>query len=44
MGLILNTEQDRLQVDVKVNFSSKKGGASLDPDVDLEEEMDIFVS
>jgi hypothetical protein len=42
-GIIWNTEQDRLQVDVKVHFSRKKRGARLDPDVDLGVVVDDFV-
>jgi hypothetical protein len=34
-GSFWNTEQDQLQVDVKVNFSSKKRGACLGPIIDL---------
>jgi hypothetical protein len=40
---VWNTEQDRLQMNVKVKFSSEKRGARLDPDMDLEKEVDEFV-
>jgi hypothetical protein len=42
LSLIWNTEQDRLQLDMKVSFSSKQQGARLDPDV--EEKVDYFLS
>ena len=37
MGLIWNTEKDEFQVDVKVNFSRKRGGVHTAPNVDLDE-------
>ena len=43
LGLIWNTETDRLKVDIKVNFAGKRGGAKLGPDLNLEtfeEEVD----
>jgi hypothetical protein len=43
LGLIWDTETDRLKVDIKVNFAGKRGGAKLGPDLDLEtfeEEID----
>ena len=38
LGLIWNTESDTLQVDIRVNFAGKRGGAKLAPDLDLEDE------
>jgi hypothetical protein len=37
----MDTAADNLQIDVKVNFSSKQKGAWLDPDSDLED-LDSF--
>ena len=37
LGLIWNTEKDEFQVDVKVNFSGKRGGVHTAPNVDLDE-------
>ena len=37
LGLIWNTEKDEFQVDVKVNFSGKRGGVHIAPYVDLDE-------
>jgi hypothetical protein len=42
LGLIWDTATDHLQMDVKVNFSGKQKGARVDPDTDLEEELDTF--
>ena len=39
LGLIWNTEKDEFQVDVKVNFSGKRGGVHTAPDVDLDENL-----
>ena len=36
MGLIWNTEKDEFQVDVKVNFSGKRGGVHTAPNIDLD--------
>jgi hypothetical protein len=38
LGLFWDMESDRLQLDIKINFSGKRKGAKLAPDVDLEEE------
>jgi hypothetical protein len=42
LGLIWDTAADRLRMDVKVNFSGKQKGARVDPDADLEEDVDVF--
>jgi hypothetical protein len=42
LGLIWDTAADRLCMDVKVNFSGKQKGARVDPDADLEEDVDVF--
>ena len=39
LGLIWDTEKDLFKVDVKLNFSGKRAGARLDPDIDLEAEL-----
>ena len=39
LGLIWNTEKDEFQVDIKVNFSGKRGGVNTAPDVDLDENL-----
>ena len=36
LGLIWETERDRLRIDVKVNFSNKQRGARTAPDADLK--------
>ncbi|OBQ31910.1 MAG: hypothetical protein AN484_28490, partial [Aphanizomenon flos-aquae WA102] len=41
--LYWNTAEDKLKIDVKVNFSSKVKGAHSDPYVDLEEDPEDFV-
>jgi hypothetical protein len=38
LGLFWDTEFDALMLDIKINFSGKRKGAKLAPDVDLEEE------
>jgi len=38
LGLIWDTEQDHLAIDVKVNFAGKRKGARICPDEDIEEE------
>jgi hypothetical protein len=40
--LIWDTAVDRMRLDVKVNFSGNQKGARMDPDTDLEEEVDVF--
>ncbi len=42
LGLIWDTAADRLRMDVKVNFSGKQKGVRVDPDADLEEDVDVF--
>jgi hypothetical protein len=42
LGLIWDTAADRLRMDVKVNFSGKQKGARVDPDANLEEDVDVF--
>ena len=37
LGLIWDTEKDEFQVDVKVNFSGKRGGVNTNPNIDLDE-------
>ena len=39
LGLIWDTEKDLFKIDVKLNFSSKRARARLDPDIDLEAEL-----
>jgi hypothetical protein len=36
LGLIWETQEDKLQVDVKVNTGGKVGGARVQEDIDLE--------
>ena len=36
LGLIWDTERDTFQIDIKVNFSGKRAGARLGPDLDLD--------
>jgi Pao retrotransposon peptidase len=38
LGVFWNTGLDTLMLDIKINFSGKRKGAKLAPDVDLEEE------
>jgi hypothetical protein len=38
LGLFWDTEKDNILLDIKINFSGKRKGAKLAPDVDLEEE------
>jgi hypothetical protein len=38
LGLFWDTENDSILLDIKINFSGKRKGAKLAPDVDLEEE------
>jgi Pao retrotransposon peptidase len=38
LGIFWDTESDTLKLDIKINFSGKRKGAKLAPDVDLEEE------
>jgi hypothetical protein len=40
LGLIWETQQDKLQVDVKLNTGVKRGGARVKEDVDLEGNLD----
>jgi hypothetical protein len=42
MGLILDTATDLLQMDMKVNFNSKQKGVWVNPDADLEDEVDTL--
>ena len=39
LGLIWDTERDTFQIDIKVNFSGKRAGARLGPDLDLDGEL-----
>jgi hypothetical protein len=38
LGLFWDTQFDRLQLGIKINFSGKRKGAKLAPNIDLEEE------
>ena len=44
LGLVWDTEADRLAVEIKVNFSGKRKGAKISPDEDLEEDVETFVA
>ena len=39
LGLIWDTERDTFQIDIKVNFSGKRAGVRLGPDLDLDREL-----
>ena len=43
LGLLWDTAEDKLQIDVKVNFGVKKKGAHTDPYADLEDDPVDFV-
>jgi hypothetical protein len=41
LGLVWETQQDRLRVDIKLNKGRKKGGAQVKEDVDNDSEADL---
>jgi hypothetical protein len=43
LGLIWETQQDKLQVDIKLNTGGKRGEVRLKEDVDLEKDLDKAV-